>query len=257
MSAPQKGVSRGVAWSVPPMNAHEAALAAEGCQPLANIGDLCERFGSMHPGTGISERTTQLWWATRGSSNDLFPPGGVEPVPVPDQKPQEMLSDGTAASPASERVCKHMNEDHAASVLGYAWNYAGVPGAIEATMEAVSLQGTVRKMAWDGALLSRACWFYLLALLSEALCFYLRRCCANCATQVLTWPAPCAEGACYAPSCPSPRRWWRTARCGRGSWRCMPSRVGLNYGASNTRFSKYAGAACSLSLPPLNLPAAL
>ena len=46
MSAPQKGVSRGVAWSVAPMNAHEAALAAEGCQPLANIGDLCERFGS-------------------------------------------------------------------------------------------------------------------------------------------------------------------------------------------------------------------
>jgi putative heme iron utilization protein len=37
----------------------------------------------------------------------------------------------------SERICKHMNEDHAEAVLAYARHYGGVTGASSARMVAI------------------------------------------------------------------------------------------------------------------------
>ena len=49
------------------------------------------------------------------------------------------LAEGLARS--SERVCKHMNEDHGESVLAYAHCYANLPGATAARMTAVLPRG--------------------------------------------------------------------------------------------------------------------
>lgn len=38
----------------------------------------------------------------------------------------------------SDRICRHMNEDHAAAVLAYAHHYAGRPEASAARMVAVA-----------------------------------------------------------------------------------------------------------------------
>ncbi|MFN9621827.1 MAG: DUF2470 domain-containing protein [Cyanobacteriota bacterium] len=38
----------------------------------------------------------------------------------------------------SDRICRHMNDDHAAAVLSYAHHYAGLPQASSARMLAVA-----------------------------------------------------------------------------------------------------------------------
>jgi len=44
-------------------------------------------------------------------------------------------------SPAvSDRICKHMNEDHAAAVVAYARHYGGISDAKTATMRMVGVE---------------------------------------------------------------------------------------------------------------------
>jgi putative heme iron utilization protein len=42
----------------------------------------------------------------------------------------------------SDRICRHMNDDHAAAVLAYAHHYAGLPEASSARMLAVAPAAT-------------------------------------------------------------------------------------------------------------------
>ena len=49
----------------------------------------------------------------------------------------------------SDRICKHMNEDHAEAVLSYARHYAGISGAAEARMLAVNPEAM--RLEVDGA----------------------------------------------------------------------------------------------------------
>ena len=51
------------------------------------------------------------------------------------------LVDGTQASPLSAGVCSHMNGDHGGSLLGIAWHFGGVPGAVSSRMLAINTQG--------------------------------------------------------------------------------------------------------------------
>ena len=41
----------------------------------------------------------------------------------------------------STRICKHMNEDHADSLLAFAWYFARQPTASSATLENIDLKG--------------------------------------------------------------------------------------------------------------------
>ncbi len=59
----------------------------------------------------------------------------------------------------SDRICKHMNDDHAEAVLAYARHYGGIHGAAEARMvtvaaEAMTLEvdGVAVQVAFDHAL---------------------------------------------------------------------------------------------------------
>ena len=54
---------------------------------------------------------------------------------------QPCCLDGSPLSPASDRVCKHMNEDHAGSCLAYAWFLAGISSATKARLTAVNKGG--------------------------------------------------------------------------------------------------------------------
>lgn len=53
-------------------------------------------------------------------------------------------------SPAvSERICRHMNDDHASAVLAYARHYGGLHQALAARMVAVAPEGMTLEV--DGA----------------------------------------------------------------------------------------------------------
>ncbi|MEB3242499.1 MAG: DUF2470 domain-containing protein [Cyanobacteriota bacterium] len=53
-------------------------------------------------------------------------------------------------SPAvSDRICRHMNDDHASAVLAYAKHYGGLPQAQSARMVAVGPE--VMRLEVDGA----------------------------------------------------------------------------------------------------------
>ncbi len=64
-----------------------------------------------------------------------------------------MAADPLTAA-VSDRICKHMNGDHAEAVLAYARHYGGVPGASSARMLAVEPQAM--QLEVDGAPLSVA-----------------------------------------------------------------------------------------------------
>ena len=49
--------------------------------------------------------------------------------------------DGSAKAESSDRVCKHMNEDHAASCLAFAWTLAGISSASSASLSALNVGG--------------------------------------------------------------------------------------------------------------------
>jgi putative heme iron utilization protein len=49
----------------------------------------------------------------------------------------------------SDRICRHMNDDHAAAVLAYAHHYAGRPDAAAARM--VSVAATAMTLDVDGS----------------------------------------------------------------------------------------------------------
>ena len=49
--------------------------------------------------------------------------------------------DGSAKAESSARVCKHMNEDHAASCLAFAWTLAGISSASSASLSALNVGG--------------------------------------------------------------------------------------------------------------------
>jgi putative heme iron utilization protein len=49
----------------------------------------------------------------------------------------------------SDRICKHMNDDHAAAVLAYARHYGGLAGAQQARMLAVGPEAM--RLEVDGA----------------------------------------------------------------------------------------------------------
>ncbi len=44
-------------------------------------------------------------------------------------------------APVSQRICKHMNEDHAEAVLLYAQVYGQTPAATQATLERIDPEG--------------------------------------------------------------------------------------------------------------------
>ncbi|MEB3300336.1 MAG: DUF2470 domain-containing protein [Cyanobacteriota bacterium] len=53
-------------------------------------------------------------------------------------------------SPAvSDRICRHMNDDHASAVMAYAQHYAGLSGAQSARMVAVAPEAMTLEV--DGA----------------------------------------------------------------------------------------------------------
>ena len=54
---------------------------------------------------------------------------------------EKVCLDGSMPSAVSKRVCKHMNDDHAASCLGYAWSLAGITSATSAKLTAVNSHG--------------------------------------------------------------------------------------------------------------------
>ncbi|WP_216905002.1 DUF2470 domain-containing protein [Synechococcus sp. CCY 9618] len=60
-----------------------------------------------------------------------------------------MANDPLTAA-VSDRICKHMNDDHAEAVLAYARHYGGLSGAREARMIAVAPQAM--RLEVDGAL---------------------------------------------------------------------------------------------------------
>jgi putative heme iron utilization protein len=49
----------------------------------------------------------------------------------------------------SERICRHMNDDHASAVLAFAHHFAGLPAATSARMVAVAPQAMTLDV--DGA----------------------------------------------------------------------------------------------------------
>ncbi len=51
----------------------------------------------------------------------------------------------------SDRICKHMNDDHAEAVLLYATAYGNQPTATAAVMEAVDPEGMTLAVTVDGA----------------------------------------------------------------------------------------------------------
>jgi putative heme iron utilization protein len=60
----------------------------------------------------------------------------------------------------SDRICRHMNVDHASAVLAYAHHYAGLPDASSARMVSVAatamtleVDGTTVEVAFDHALI--------------------------------------------------------------------------------------------------------
>ena len=54
----------------------------------------------------------------------------------------------------SDRICKHMNDDHAEAVLAYARHYGGIPEAAQARMLAVAPEAMTLEV--DGAQIGRA-----------------------------------------------------------------------------------------------------
>lgn len=53
-------------------------------------------------------------------------------------------------SKVSDRICKHMNEDHAAAVLTYAQRYGNQADATAATLKAIDHQGMDLAAEVDG-----------------------------------------------------------------------------------------------------------
>jgi putative heme iron utilization protein len=51
----------------------------------------------------------------------------------------------------SDRICKHMNDDHAEAVLLYATAYGHQPAATAALMESIDPQGMTLAVTVDGA----------------------------------------------------------------------------------------------------------
>lgn len=51
----------------------------------------------------------------------------------------------------SDRICKHMNDDHAAAVLLYATAYGNQPAATAAVMESIDPDGMTLTVTVDGA----------------------------------------------------------------------------------------------------------
>lgn len=51
----------------------------------------------------------------------------------------------------SDRICKHMNKDHAEAVLFYATAYGGRPAATAAVMEGIDAEGMTLAVTVDGA----------------------------------------------------------------------------------------------------------
>ncbi|ABC98750.1 putative heme iron utilization protein [Thermostichus sp. MS-CIW-21] len=51
----------------------------------------------------------------------------------------------------SERICKHMNEDHADAVALYARVFGQVEGVVQARMEAIDAEGMDLQVEVDGA----------------------------------------------------------------------------------------------------------
>jgi len=69
-----------------------------------------------------------------------------------------MAADPLTAA-VSDRICKHMNDDHAEAVLAYARHYGGIQGALRARMvsvapEAMTLEvdGSPVQVAFDHTL---------------------------------------------------------------------------------------------------------
>jgi len=69
-----------------------------------------------------------------------------------------MAADPLTAA-VSDRICKHMNDDHAEAVLAYARHYGGIQGALHARMvsvapEAMTLEvdGSPVQVAFDHTL---------------------------------------------------------------------------------------------------------
>lgn len=50
----------------------------------------------------------------------------------------------------SDRICKHMNKDHAEAVLFYATAYGNLPNATAATLEAIDPEGMDLTATVDG-----------------------------------------------------------------------------------------------------------
>ncbi|MFM7642393.1 MAG: DUF2470 domain-containing protein [Cyanobium sp.] len=59
-----------------------------------------------------------------------------------------MTADPLSAA-VSDRICRHMNDDHASAVLAYAQHYAGLSGAKSARMVAVAPEAMTLEV--DGA----------------------------------------------------------------------------------------------------------
>ncbi|MBE9137505.1 DUF2470 domain-containing protein [Nodosilinea sp. LEGE 07088] len=51
----------------------------------------------------------------------------------------------------SDRICKHMNDDHAAAVLLYAAAYGHQPAATAAVMQSIDPEGMTLAVTVDGA----------------------------------------------------------------------------------------------------------
>lgn len=51
----------------------------------------------------------------------------------------------------SDRICKHMNKDHAEAVLFYATAYGNQPTATAATLDAIDPEGMTLRVVVDGA----------------------------------------------------------------------------------------------------------
>ncbi|MBE9156225.1 DUF2470 domain-containing protein [Nodosilinea sp. LEGE 06152] len=51
----------------------------------------------------------------------------------------------------SDRICKHMNKDHAEAVLFYATAYGNQPAATAAQMESIDAEGMTLAVTVDGA----------------------------------------------------------------------------------------------------------
>lgn len=51
----------------------------------------------------------------------------------------------------SDRICKHMNKDHAEAVLFYATAYGNQPAATAATMESIDAEGMILRVVVDEA----------------------------------------------------------------------------------------------------------